>query len=70
MPIFEYRCKECSTRFETLVLRSDEKVECPNCHGSELSKLISAHAIGAAKSSESACASGGCGGGSCPFPCG
>jgi len=34
MPIYEYRCPECSFKFELLRPQSqgDEKVSCPRCH--------------------------------------
>jgi len=46
MPIFEYRCKECSNRFETLV-RSSTTVECPSCKSTALEKQLSVFAMGA-----------------------
>jgi len=71
MPIYEYRCESCSKQFETLVLRRDETVECPACGGTQLQKLMSAHAVGhgapdtacgsAPCSPLPACGSGGCG---------
>jgi len=44
MPIYEFQCKECSERFETLV-RSSDVPACPKCGSENLQKLISAHAI-------------------------
>lgn len=40
MPIYEYSCKSCDHRFETLV-QGDEQVECPECNGTKLAKLLS-----------------------------
>ena len=33
MPIYEYKCEDCGTKFEKLVRRSTEmaEVECPSC---------------------------------------
>ncbi len=48
MPIYEYHCSGCSREFELLV-RGDESPECPECGGTQLSKLISlpaAHSAG------------------------
>ncbi len=45
MPIYEYRCEECQTRFETLVRHGDTPC-CPQCQGERLQKLVSAHAVG------------------------
>jgi putative FmdB family regulatory protein len=47
MPIYEYQCKQCNKRFETLV-RASEAVECPSCHGTSLEKQLSAFAVGSA----------------------
>ena len=38
MPMYEYACKDCEHTFETLVLGSDDDVECPECHGKKLEK--------------------------------
>ncbi len=32
MPIYEYRCEQCTHEFEILVVRHDETVQCPQCH--------------------------------------
>ena len=44
MPLYEYRCRKCSRRFETLVF-GDEKPACPKCEGRDLEKLWSAFAV-------------------------
>jgi putative FmdB family regulatory protein len=31
MPIFDYSCCECGSEFESLTLRNDEAVLCPEC---------------------------------------
>jgi len=31
MPIFEYRCESCDSKFEKLVRRAGDAVECPKC---------------------------------------
>lgn len=43
MPIFEYRCKDCGEKFETLVYSSagDEKIECPECGSVKTEKQMS-----------------------------
>jgi putative FmdB family regulatory protein len=43
MPIYEYACAECGREFEALV-RSDSTPECPDCHSTELRKLLSVFA--------------------------
>lgn len=45
MPIYEYVCKQCDNRFETLV-RASETVACPSCAGTSLEKQLSAFAVG------------------------
>jgi len=66
MPIFEYLCDDCGTKFEKLVRRNDQ-VLCPKCGESHLTEqfsTFSAHANG--KSVESAMPS--CPGGMCRTP--
>jgi len=58
MPIYEYQCRECSDRFETLV-RSNDVPACPKCGSENLQKLISAHAIGTG-APDTACGSAPC----------
>jgi putative FmdB family regulatory protein len=64
MPIFEYLCDDCGTKFEKLLRRSDEKVLCPQCGESHLSTQFStfaAHANGSPKEQGMpSCASGMC----------
>lgn len=70
MPIYEFRCKACDTRFETLVRHGDD-VACSHCGSHELQKLISVHAIGSG-TPDTACGSSPCSsnpacqGGYCP----
>jgi len=70
MPIYEYRCASCGHEFETLVLRKDEAVSCPQCQSAELDKLISAHAVGGGQPDtgcgESCSPAPMCGAGACP----
>jgi putative FmdB family regulatory protein len=66
MPIFEYSCDDCGTRFEKLVRRSSavEDVTCPSCGHDHLHQEYStfaAHAHGA----KSEAAPMGCGAGMC-----
>ena len=45
MPLYEYRCRACGTRFERIRKFSDPPLsECPSC-GGEVEKLLSAPAI-------------------------
>ena len=66
MPIFEYACDDCGTKFEQLVRRSVESdtVRCPNCGQDHLTTQYStfaAHAGGAKSEAAADCGSGVCG---------
>ncbi len=68
MPIFEYACDSCGTKFEKLVRRSTDEIECPKCAGKHLTQQLStfsAHAHGAPKAAQSMPS---CGGGMCGMP--
>jgi putative FmdB family regulatory protein len=64
MPIFEYQCDDCGTKFEKLVRRSDESTLCPSCGESHVTTQYStfaARANGTAKESAMpSCPSGMC----------
>jgi putative FmdB family regulatory protein len=46
MPIYEYRCRECGSRFEALVRRGDNTVvQCPSCESRDLEQQISLFAV-------------------------
>jgi putative FmdB family regulatory protein len=47
MPIFEYVCKQCESRFELLVGPS-AKAACPECRSEELRRQLSVFAVGSA----------------------
>ena len=57
MPLFEYECKACGSRFEVLV-RGTEQPRCPKCGGDHLEKCLSVFAVStkAAPAPQSACA--------------
>jgi putative FmdB family regulatory protein len=40
MPLYEYACQKCDHTFEALVFNG-EQVECPECHGRRLERLLS-----------------------------
>ena len=43
MPIYEYACRSCEHRFETIQRASEDAlVDCPSCGEAELKKLLSA----------------------------
>ncbi len=71
MPIYEYKCIECNTRYEHLSRSFEDKSvpECPSCKSKNVVKLISSFAMAGAGEgySDNSCESGGgsCCGGSC-----
>ncbi|MDX2152509.1 MAG: zinc ribbon domain-containing protein [Bryobacteraceae bacterium] len=70
MPIYEYLCEDCGTRFEKLVRSSDTAgPACPSCGEAHLKRELStfaAHANG--RSPDSAPMPGGCPAGMCRTP--
>jgi len=75
MPIFEYVCEDCGSKFEKLVRRAasdnaSQDVHCPSCgqeHLKQQYSTFSAHANGAPKEMAPSCPSGMC---STPGLCG
>lgn len=45
MPIFDYRCAECSHTFE-LFVQTSTVPRCPRCESQRLDKLLSRFAVG------------------------
>ena len=82
MPLYEYACPGCQTRFEKLVRRFGEAVSCPTCRSSDVEKQLSVFAVATASPSPAfagcgapacgpdagGCASSPCGGGVCGRP--
>lgn len=58
MPIYEFECKNCGVFFETFLLKSDEKVFCPNCKSENVIKLISAPNLSGTYDGGSGCGGG------------
>jgi putative FmdB family regulatory protein len=55
MPIYEYRCEPCATRFEELVRGADPAVACPDCGSTQVQRLLSSFAgIGGAAAAQAA----------------
>lgn len=67
MPIFEYSCDDCGTKFEKLVRRSVEAnaVRCPSCGENHLTTEYSTFAARSGASKKSSSAMEGCGSGMC-----
>ncbi len=69
MPIYEYACQDCGTKFEKLIRRDSdlEQLACPSCGEAHLQREHSTFApkMGASRSAAPAmCPSGG----TCPTP--
>lgn len=67
MPIYEYVCDDCGTKFEKLVRRNSEAASCPQCGQTHLTTALStfaAHSNGKTEASEFPS----CGGGMCRTP--
>ncbi|MBM4457375.1 MAG: zinc ribbon domain-containing protein [Chloroflexi bacterium] len=76
MPLYEYECTDCTTRFEVLrpMGQADNSIACPRCASARSRRLISVFAAisrqngGGSRLIASSAASGGCGscaGGAC-----
>jgi putative FmdB family regulatory protein len=63
MPIFEYRCRDCGSQFEKLLLSSAESVTCQRCQSADLDRLLSVFAVSGASDVAASSESG-------PCPCG
>jgi putative FmdB family regulatory protein len=73
MPIYEYRCADCSHRFEILQRMGEngDGLACPECGARKVEKQLSTFAAATASSSSSFDTGGemgSCGGGSCGGP--
>ena len=61
MPIFEYRCRECGTKFERIVNSSTVEVSCKNCESKKVDQLLSIFAVAGTSHSNESFESGPCG---------
>lgn len=63
MPVFEYQCNDCITKYEIFhkSQSSKEEINCPSCGSEKKSKLFSSFSATANSSSSGpSCASGNC----------
>ncbi len=65
MPLFEYRCEDCSKKFEILHKSSvtEKDIMCPSCgsvHNKKLLSAFSATGVSSASDSFGGCADGSC----------
>jgi putative FmdB family regulatory protein len=78
MPLYEYVCSDCRAKFETLVRRWGDPVDCPGCGSGAVEKQLSTFAVASSASGGSAseacgmeaggCGAPACGGGVCGMP--
>jgi len=70
MPIYEYKCQDCGTKFEKLLRRSTEASDllCPSCGKAHLTQEFSTFSAHANGSSAQAGAAPMCPGGMCSNP--
>lgn len=61
MPIFEYACRNCNRRFETIVLSSKERISCPECASFKVEKQLSVFSSPGAAKNDSASPTSACG---------
>ena len=79
MPLYEYVCSACRSKFEKLVRRWGDHAFCPGCGSGSVEKQLSTFAVASAGSSASrsaeacgmeagGCGAPACGGGACGMP--
>jgi putative FmdB family regulatory protein len=66
MPIYEYRCRDCETRFERFVSGKTSRVACPDCESKRVDRLLSVFAVSSGSKRPSRETGGPCG--SCGDP--
>jgi putative FmdB family regulatory protein len=42
MPVYEFQCEQCGTRFEELLSRVTDEVSCPECGSRDARRILSA----------------------------
>ena len=63
MPVFEYKCSSCNSKFEVLhkSIVKQEEVSCPECDSQKITKLFSTFSPSVhSHSHESPCSQGNC----------
>lgn len=60
MPLYEYRCRKCGTRFEALISifgreKEERKLTCPKCGTPDPKREVSSFATGQSGSSYRSC---------------
>jgi putative FmdB family regulatory protein len=72
MPIYEYLCDDCDTRFERIVINKQQEISCPKCASKKATIQLSvfATANGSSNGSSAKLPSSSSGGGCCGGGCG
>ncbi|MDE3157603.1 MAG: zinc ribbon domain-containing protein [Acidobacteriota bacterium] len=70
MPIYEYRCEDCGTKFEKLVRRAVDApgIECPSCGQKHLKQELSTFAAHASNGRSTSADMPSCPSGQCSNP--
>ena len=63
MPIFEYECRDCGTRFERIEPAASENGHCEYCSSTRVERLLSVFAVSAPSAGRAVSEPG-------PCPCG
>lgn len=51
MPLFEFICKKCGTKFEQMIFSiNKDEIECPECKSKEVEKQFSTFSAGSSRS--------------------
>jgi putative FmdB family regulatory protein len=65
MPIYEYVCDDCETRYERIVMSASQKIECPKCasksHTLQLSVFSAGKSGNGTSSGEASASAAACG---------
>lgn len=63
MPIYEYKCEQCGSRYEQIrrMTDADSNLECPSCQSTEIKRQLSAFATTTAGSGSGPSDFAGCG---------
>ena len=61
MPIFEYECRKCGAKFETIVGASAANVSCKRCASADVYQLLSVFAVARPSTATTSTEPGPCG---------
>ena len=70
MPIYEYVCDDCDTRFEKIVINKQQEIACPKCASKKATIQLSVFATSNGSSGSAPTSFSGGGGSCCGGGCG